>query len=192
MSPAGRARRRAIMTDGLHCAAIARSAREAARRLLPRPRTGCFTKGSSVKITDFLSVDSVIPGLECRDKNSAIEEMAALLASRHRELDGKQVLDVLARARAHQHDRHWRGRGHSPRQAAERGSGCGRVCAQPGGDRLRVVGRRADPFVLCFDRAAKRRGGSFKGAGADLPPAQGRRISAPSDGGAEPARSSTR
>jgi nitrogen PTS system EIIA component len=59
------------------------------------PENRLLHKGSSVKITDFLSVDSVIPGLECSDKNSAIEEMAVLLASRHRELDKKQVLDVL-------------------------------------------------------------------------------------------------
>ena len=48
-----------------------------------------------MKITDFLGSDSVIFELVSRDKNSAIEEMASLLASCHRELDKKQVLDVF-------------------------------------------------------------------------------------------------
>jgi PTS system nitrogen regulatory IIA component len=48
-----------------------------------------------VKITDFLSSDSVIPQLASRDKTSAIEEMANLLASCHRELEKKQVLEVF-------------------------------------------------------------------------------------------------
>jgi PTS system nitrogen regulatory IIA component len=48
-----------------------------------------------LKITDFLAIDSVIPALASRDKNSAIQEMADLLASCHRELDKQRVLDVL-------------------------------------------------------------------------------------------------
>ena len=48
-----------------------------------------------MKITDFLSSDSVIPQLASRDKTSAIEEMANLLASCHRELEKKQVLEVF-------------------------------------------------------------------------------------------------
>lgn len=48
-----------------------------------------------MKITDFLSLDSVLPELLSRDKSSAIEEMAGLLGSCHPELDRKQVLDVL-------------------------------------------------------------------------------------------------
>jgi nitrogen PTS system EIIA component len=48
-----------------------------------------------VKITDFLGSDSVIPQLTSRDKPSAIEEMANLLASCHRELEKTQVLDVF-------------------------------------------------------------------------------------------------
>ena len=48
-----------------------------------------------MKITDFLALDSMIPALASRDKNSAIQEMADLLASCHRELDKERVLDVL-------------------------------------------------------------------------------------------------
>jgi PTS system nitrogen regulatory IIA component len=48
-----------------------------------------------VKITDFLGSDSVIPQLASRDKNSAIEEMAHLLASCHRGLEKTQVLEVF-------------------------------------------------------------------------------------------------
>ena len=48
-----------------------------------------------MKITDFLSIDSVLPKLASSDKNSAIEEMASLLASCHPGLDKKQVLAVF-------------------------------------------------------------------------------------------------
>jgi PTS system nitrogen regulatory IIA component len=47
-----------------------------------------------VKIIDFLGTDSVIPELASRDKNSAIEEMASLLAACH-ELNQRDVLNVL-------------------------------------------------------------------------------------------------
>jgi nitrogen PTS system EIIA component len=48
-----------------------------------------------VKITDFLGLDSVVPELASRDKQSTIEEVAGLLASCYQELDKKQVLEVL-------------------------------------------------------------------------------------------------
>ncbi len=48
-----------------------------------------------MKITDFLGPDSVISQLTGRDKASAIEEMAALLAARHAELDQKDVRAVF-------------------------------------------------------------------------------------------------
>jgi nitrogen PTS system EIIA component len=48
-----------------------------------------------VKISDFLTVESVIPVLMSRDKTSAIEEMADWLASCYPQLDSKKVLDVL-------------------------------------------------------------------------------------------------
>ena len=48
-----------------------------------------------MKIIDFLGTDSVIPELASRDKNSAIEEMASLLAACHSELDRREVLNVL-------------------------------------------------------------------------------------------------
>jgi PTS system nitrogen regulatory IIA component len=48
-----------------------------------------------VKITDFLSVDTVIPDLNSREKNAVLQELAAGLTLHHRGLDPKQVLDVL-------------------------------------------------------------------------------------------------
>lgn len=48
-----------------------------------------------MKISDFLSVESIIPDLMSRDKPAAIEEMAACLASCHPELDKQKALDVL-------------------------------------------------------------------------------------------------
>jgi len=48
-----------------------------------------------VKISDFLSVESVIPVLTSRDKTGAIEEIADWLASCYPQLDSKKVLDVL-------------------------------------------------------------------------------------------------
>ncbi len=48
-----------------------------------------------MKISDFLNVESIISVLKSRDKSAAIEEMAAWMASCHRELDKQKVLDVL-------------------------------------------------------------------------------------------------
>jgi PTS system nitrogen regulatory IIA component len=48
-----------------------------------------------VKITDFLTVQTVIPTLASRDKNAAIEEMAEWLVSHHRHLNKQKVLTVL-------------------------------------------------------------------------------------------------
>lgn len=49
-----------------------------------------------MKISDFLNVQSVIPALRGRDKNTAIEEMADSLAARHPDLDRNKIRDVLA------------------------------------------------------------------------------------------------
>jgi PTS system nitrogen regulatory IIA component len=48
-----------------------------------------------VKITDFLTVQTVIPTLASRDKNAALEEMAEWLVSHHRHLNKQKVLTVL-------------------------------------------------------------------------------------------------
>jgi PTS system nitrogen regulatory IIA component len=48
-----------------------------------------------VKITDFLTVQTVVPALAGRDKNAALEEMADWLVSYHRHLDKQKVLTVL-------------------------------------------------------------------------------------------------
>jgi nitrogen PTS system EIIA component len=48
-----------------------------------------------VKITDFLTAQTVIPILASRDKNAALQEMAEGLVSYHRQLDKQKVLDVL-------------------------------------------------------------------------------------------------
>ncbi|MGH7795459.1 MAG: PTS sugar transporter subunit IIA [Candidatus Binatia bacterium] len=48
-----------------------------------------------MKIADFLNAQSIIPALEGRKKDSALEEMAGLLASCHPSLDKKKVLGVL-------------------------------------------------------------------------------------------------
>jgi PTS system nitrogen regulatory IIA component len=48
-----------------------------------------------VKITDFLNAQSVIPALEGREKNVALDEMAGWLASCYPNLDKKKVRDVL-------------------------------------------------------------------------------------------------
>jgi PTS system nitrogen regulatory IIA component len=48
-----------------------------------------------VKITDFLTVQTIIPTLASRDKNAALEEMADGLVSYHRDLDKQKVLAVL-------------------------------------------------------------------------------------------------
>jgi nitrogen PTS system EIIA component len=47
-----------------------------------------------VKITDFLSRETIVPALASRDKNAALEEMAGYLGSTHR-LDKDKVLKVL-------------------------------------------------------------------------------------------------
>jgi nitrogen PTS system EIIA component len=48
-----------------------------------------------VKITDFLSVQAVIPTLASREKNAVLQEMADWLTAAHPFLDKKKVLDVL-------------------------------------------------------------------------------------------------
>jgi nitrogen PTS system EIIA component len=48
-----------------------------------------------VKITDFLTVQTIIPTLASRDKNAALEEMTEGLVSYHRDLDKQKVLTVL-------------------------------------------------------------------------------------------------
>ena len=47
-----------------------------------------------MKITDFLSRETIVPELASRDKNAALEEMAGYLGSTHR-LDKDKVLKVL-------------------------------------------------------------------------------------------------
>jgi nitrogen PTS system EIIA component len=47
-----------------------------------------------VKITDFLSRETIVPALASRDKNAALDEMAGYLGSTHR-LDKDKVLKVL-------------------------------------------------------------------------------------------------
>jgi PTS system nitrogen regulatory IIA component len=48
-----------------------------------------------VKIIDFINVQSVIPALASREKNAALEELAAGLADKYDHLDTKKVLSVL-------------------------------------------------------------------------------------------------
>ena len=48
-----------------------------------------------MKVTDFLTVESVIPALKSREKSAVLEEMADWLASSHPQLERKRVLDVL-------------------------------------------------------------------------------------------------
>jgi PTS system nitrogen regulatory IIA component len=48
-----------------------------------------------VKITDFLSVQTVIPTLANREKNAVLQEVADWLASAHPPLDKNRVLQVL-------------------------------------------------------------------------------------------------
>ena len=49
-----------------------------------------------MKITDFLSVETVIPALAAREKHAVLEEMANWLAAKHRQLDAGRVLKVLS------------------------------------------------------------------------------------------------
>lgn len=48
-----------------------------------------------MKITDFLSVQTVIPALAQQEKNAVLEELAGWLAANHPNLDAKRVLSVL-------------------------------------------------------------------------------------------------
>ena len=48
-----------------------------------------------MKITDFLSVQTVIPTLASREKNAVLQEIAGWLASTHPSLDKKRILEVL-------------------------------------------------------------------------------------------------
>lgn len=48
-----------------------------------------------MKITDFLSADSIIPALGSREKNAALKEMADSLAEHHPPLKKDSVLGVL-------------------------------------------------------------------------------------------------
>jgi PTS system nitrogen regulatory IIA component len=49
-----------------------------------------------VKITDFLTAETVIPALAGREKNAVLKEMATTLAANHQNLDEKKILDVLS------------------------------------------------------------------------------------------------
>jgi PTS system nitrogen regulatory IIA component len=48
-----------------------------------------------VKITDFLSVQTVIPTLANKDKQAVLDEMAERLAASYQSLDKHKVLEVL-------------------------------------------------------------------------------------------------
>ena len=48
-----------------------------------------------MKITDFLTVQTVIPVLTSREKYAVLQEMAQWLAAEHRSLDARKVLEVL-------------------------------------------------------------------------------------------------
>jgi len=48
-----------------------------------------------VKITDFLTVQTVIPTLVNKDKQGVLDEMAEWLAASYQNLDKKNVLEVL-------------------------------------------------------------------------------------------------
>ena len=48
-----------------------------------------------MKITDFLSVQTVMPALVSRDKDAALVELAAGLAGKYDNLDRQKVLSVL-------------------------------------------------------------------------------------------------
>lgn len=48
-----------------------------------------------MKITDFLSVHTIIPGLVGREKSAVLQELAAQLVAHHASLDEKQVLKVF-------------------------------------------------------------------------------------------------
>ncbi|HVO95334.1 MAG TPA: PTS sugar transporter subunit IIA [Terriglobales bacterium] len=48
-----------------------------------------------MKITDFLTVDTIIPALKHGDKNNVLEELSHLLSTTRPELDKTKVLNVL-------------------------------------------------------------------------------------------------
>lgn len=48
-----------------------------------------------MKITDFLSIHTIIPVLVGREKDAVLRELAALLVSEHQALDEKRVLQVF-------------------------------------------------------------------------------------------------
>jgi PTS system nitrogen regulatory IIA component len=48
-----------------------------------------------LKIVDFINVHSVIPALVSREKDAALEELAAELAAKYDHLDSQKVLGVL-------------------------------------------------------------------------------------------------
>jgi PTS system nitrogen regulatory IIA component len=48
-----------------------------------------------VKITDFLTIDTIIPALNQNEKNKVLEELANLLSAGRPILDKNQVLEVL-------------------------------------------------------------------------------------------------
>lgn len=48
-----------------------------------------------MKITDFLTVDTIIPALNPGEKKTVLEDLATLLAANRPDLDRKKVLDVL-------------------------------------------------------------------------------------------------
>jgi len=48
-----------------------------------------------VKITDFLTPQTIVPALSARDKHAALEEMAGWLARAYDHLDKEKVLKVL-------------------------------------------------------------------------------------------------
>jgi nitrogen PTS system EIIA component len=49
-----------------------------------------------VKITDFLTVETVVPDLAAREKDSVLQEMASGLVAHHPTLDEKKVYQVLS------------------------------------------------------------------------------------------------
>ncbi|HEX6801514.1 MAG TPA: PTS sugar transporter subunit IIA [Candidatus Binatia bacterium] len=48
-----------------------------------------------MKITDFLSVQTVVPSLASREKNAVLQELSKGLVAHYRNLDQQKVLDVL-------------------------------------------------------------------------------------------------
>lgn len=48
-----------------------------------------------MKITDFLSVQTVVPSLASREKNAVLQELSEGLVTHYRNLDQQKVLDVL-------------------------------------------------------------------------------------------------